>query len=272
VSRVRSGACRAGAGRLLASVASGLTPHGLRHGHQTWLDELGIRYVLQSERMGHEVPSMRGVYSHVTPGMRADLVAGLQELWEASLNERARISRRSPVRVVDALLAGFRDPANKIGSHSAPKIGHLNARRPGLSSLLSLPGSARSARWPAPTGSPGPGSTRCWPATRRKARRRSTAVPPAEDLTFGGRRYHGGSDRPAAQGPVRAGPGRRTAHHRLASAPPSSADRVGGDDQPVPDPGRADYPRAEEAAQVACLRFAAELPNECWQPASPTGG
>ena len=37
----------------------GLTPHGLRHGHQTWLDELGVRYVLQSERMGHEVPGMR---------------------------------------------------------------------------------------------------------------------------------------------------------------------------------------------------------------------
>jgi hypothetical protein len=86
----------------------GLTPHGLRHGHQTWLDDLGVRYVLQSERMGHEVPGMRGVYSHITPGMRADLVAGLQELWETSLNERARISRRSPVQVLDTLLASFR--------------------------------------------------------------------------------------------------------------------------------------------------------------------
>jgi integrase len=86
----------------------GLTPHGLRHGHQTWLDDLGVRYVLQSERMGHEVPGMRGVYSHITSRMRADLTAGLQELWEASLNERARISVRSPVPVLDMLLAGFR--------------------------------------------------------------------------------------------------------------------------------------------------------------------
>jgi hypothetical protein len=86
----------------------GLTPHGLRHGHQTWLDDLGVRYVLQSERMGHEVPGMRGVYSHITPGMRADLVAGLQELWETSLDERACISRRSPVQVLDTLLASFR--------------------------------------------------------------------------------------------------------------------------------------------------------------------
>jgi hypothetical protein len=109
----------------------GLTPHGLRHGHETWLDDLGVRYVLQSERMGHEVPGMRGVYSHITPGMREDLLAGLQELWEASLRERARISGRSPVPALDALLAGFREPANKIGSRSAPKIGHLTARRPG---------------------------------------------------------------------------------------------------------------------------------------------
>lgn len=82
----------------------GLTLHGLRHGHQTWLDELGIRYVLQSERMGHEVPGMRGVYTHITPRMRAELRDGLQEQWEASLNERRLICRRSAVAVLDSLL------------------------------------------------------------------------------------------------------------------------------------------------------------------------
>jgi len=71
--------------------------------------------------MGHDVPGMRGVYSHITAGMRDDLMAGLQELWEASLHERARICARSPVPVLDALLAGFREPMNKIGSRSAPK-------------------------------------------------------------------------------------------------------------------------------------------------------
>lgn len=82
----------------------GLTPHGLRHGHQTWLDELGTRYVLQSERMGHEVPGMRGVYAHITPRMRAELRDSLQELWEASLYERALLSEHSVVSVVDNLL------------------------------------------------------------------------------------------------------------------------------------------------------------------------
>jgi len=88
---------------------TGLTAHGLRHGHQTWLDEIGVRYVLQSERMGHEVPGMRGVYSHITPRMRAELQAGLQELWEASLHERSRLAARSAVAVLDGLLAPFRD-------------------------------------------------------------------------------------------------------------------------------------------------------------------
>jgi hypothetical protein len=55
--------------------------------------------------MGHEVPGMRGVYGHVTLGMRADLKDGLQCLWEASLAERAKLAPRSSVPVLDALLA-----------------------------------------------------------------------------------------------------------------------------------------------------------------------
>lgn len=86
-------------------VLADLTPHGLRHGHQTWMDEAGISYVLQSERMGHEVPGMRGVYSHISPRMRASLVDALQELWEASVAEQARLSPSSAVAALDAILA-----------------------------------------------------------------------------------------------------------------------------------------------------------------------
>jgi hypothetical protein len=83
----------------------GLTPHGLRHGHQTWMDDAHVKYVLQAERMGHEVSGMRGTYGHITTGMRANLVAALQGLWETSLAERARLAAGSPVTVLDALLA-----------------------------------------------------------------------------------------------------------------------------------------------------------------------
>jgi hypothetical protein len=105
-----------------------LTPHGLRHGHQTWMEESGISGLLRSERMGHAVPGMRGVYGHVSPAMRGALQAMLQERWEASLSERARLSARSNVPVLDALLAARRQPATKIGSHLAPKIGHRRRR------------------------------------------------------------------------------------------------------------------------------------------------
>ena len=105
-------------------VLRGLTPHGLRHGLQTWMDEDGIPEVLKTERMGHEMPGMHGVYGHVSPAMRAELCAALQERWEASLRQRAQLGTRSLVPVLDRLLAAQREAPVKIGSHLAPKIGH----------------------------------------------------------------------------------------------------------------------------------------------------
>ena len=90
------------------AVRAGLTPHGLRHGHRTWLDDLGVQEILKSERMGHEIPGMAGVYGHVMPQWRRRLRAQLQELWEVSLRERARLDERSAVAVLDDLLAPYR--------------------------------------------------------------------------------------------------------------------------------------------------------------------
>jgi hypothetical protein len=105
-------------------VLAGLTPHGLRHGHQTWMEEAGISDLLRSERMGHEVPGMRGVYAHVSPAMRAELRAALQQRWEESLRDRARLSPRSIVPMLDGLLAAYCEPTAKIRSQLAPRIGH----------------------------------------------------------------------------------------------------------------------------------------------------
>jgi integrase len=105
-------------------VLRGLTPHGMRHGHQTWMDEDGIPEVLKTERMGHEMPGMHGVYGHVSPAMRADLKAALQNRWESSLRERARISLRSTVPALDGLLTAQAAVPAKLGSQLAPKIRH----------------------------------------------------------------------------------------------------------------------------------------------------
>lgn len=86
------------------AIQPGLTPHGLRHGHQTWMEELGTPYILVAGRMGHEVPGMRGTYGHVSDGMRTTLKEALQVVWERSLTERLRLSPRSTVPVLDAIL------------------------------------------------------------------------------------------------------------------------------------------------------------------------
>jgi hypothetical protein len=87
-----------------------MTEHGQRHAHQVLLDELNVRYVLQAERMGHEVPGMRGIYTHIAPEWRADLVNGLQRVWEESLTERAQMSPRSASPLLDTLLPACRRP------------------------------------------------------------------------------------------------------------------------------------------------------------------
>ena len=79
------------------------------------MDEDRIAEALKSERMGHEVPGMRGVYGHVSQGMRDELKAALQERWTDSLLERAALSPKSSVKALDALLAD-------LGARSAPKL------------------------------------------------------------------------------------------------------------------------------------------------------
>ncbi|WP_067798247.1 hypothetical protein [Actinomadura formosensis] len=37
-------------------LVEGLTPHGLRHSHKTWMLEDAIPEVLQAEQLGHTVP------------------------------------------------------------------------------------------------------------------------------------------------------------------------------------------------------------------------
>jgi hypothetical protein len=93
------------------------------------MDEDGIPEVLKTERMGHEMPGMHGVYGHVSPAMRADLKAALQERWEDSLRERARLSPRSIVPMLDGLLAAYRPVQAKIRSQLAPKIGRQGSGR-----------------------------------------------------------------------------------------------------------------------------------------------
>jgi hypothetical protein len=99
-------------------VKDGLTPHGLRHSHKTWMAEDGIPEILAEQRLGHDVPGMRGLYAHASPRMREELLAALQARWEESLRQRAGIHPHSPVPLLDRLLAPSRDNRAIVGKIS----------------------------------------------------------------------------------------------------------------------------------------------------------
>jgi hypothetical protein len=101
----------------------GLTPHGLRHGHNVWMDEDGIKQIMKFDRLGHVMPGIGGTYSHVSASMRAELKEALQKRWEAALAARARLSGGSPVRMLDELLAARRETPRKVISRASPKTG-----------------------------------------------------------------------------------------------------------------------------------------------------
>ena len=100
-------------------VKHGLTPHGLRHSHKTWMAEDGIPEILAEQRLGHQVPGMRGLYAHASQRMRDELTAALQHRWEQSLHERAAHDPHSPVPLLDTLLAPFRTARSRGTSSNA---------------------------------------------------------------------------------------------------------------------------------------------------------
>jgi hypothetical protein len=69
------------------------------------MEELGTPAKLMDERMGHEDGSVQSRYSHITAAMRRQLLDELTGLWVAALDARRALSPRSPVAVLDRLLA-----------------------------------------------------------------------------------------------------------------------------------------------------------------------
>ncbi|WP_245931785.1 tyrosine-type recombinase/integrase [Actinokineospora auranticolor] len=70
----------------LPPVQPGLTFHGLRHSHKTWMIADGIPEVAQARRLGHRVPDkIQDIYSHVAPEVEARLLTNLQHRWDTAL-------------------------------------------------------------------------------------------------------------------------------------------------------------------------------------------
>jgi integrase len=76
--------------RGLPPVIAGMHFHDLRHTHKTWLIEDDIPEIAQAKRLGHRLPGIRGVYSHVTPAMQQRITDALQTRWNAHRARRLR--------------------------------------------------------------------------------------------------------------------------------------------------------------------------------------
>lgn len=117
-----------------APIAPGMTPHGKRHSHKSLMAELRTPEVLSHERLGHRYGGMAGIYSHVTPAMVAELLAGLTCRWNEALDARLALCPRSPAAVLDGLLqARAAALGSKIITRKSPDSGprHLRAVRQG---------------------------------------------------------------------------------------------------------------------------------------------
>ncbi|MBP2320442.1 integrase [Kibdelosporangium banguiense] len=79
-------------------IRPGLTFHGLRHSHKTWLIAGGAPEIAQARRLGHHLTNrVTEVYSHVATEVELRLLNDLQHRWHtATLNVRAHPAPSEP--------------------------------------------------------------------------------------------------------------------------------------------------------------------------------
>jgi len=90
-------------------VRQGLTFHGLRHSHKTWLIADNIPEIAQARRLGHHLDNrIVETYSHVAPELEKRLLDHLEHRWhtaqhtaDPSLHDTSEGTSRPPVTVPD---------------------------------------------------------------------------------------------------------------------------------------------------------------------------
>lgn len=107
----------------------GLTLHGLRHSHATWLSTAGIPESLRKERLGHTDASVHAGYTHIADESRERLSAELTRLWMDALAQRAAVVATSRVPVLGMLLGREESEHPQDHSRSAPDRGSSGRRK-----------------------------------------------------------------------------------------------------------------------------------------------
>ena len=69
-------------------IRPGLTFHGLRHSHKTWLIDDGMPEIPQARRLGHHLSNrVVEAYSHVAADLNQRLLEGLERRWHIAHSE-----------------------------------------------------------------------------------------------------------------------------------------------------------------------------------------
>ncbi|HET6214794.1 MAG TPA: site-specific integrase, partial [Micromonosporaceae bacterium] len=85
--------------RDLSPVRPGLTFHGLRHSHKTWLIADGIPEIAQARRLGHHLSNrLVETYSHVAPEVEHRVLTTLEQRWRQAQRLRKPVDNRPPQR------------------------------------------------------------------------------------------------------------------------------------------------------------------------------
>lgn len=66
-------------------IMKGLTVRDLRHTHDTYQDQIGVKPALAFEQAGHARPGIKAVYQHPTPAMRQERLDGLEEIFQRAM-------------------------------------------------------------------------------------------------------------------------------------------------------------------------------------------
>lgn len=66
-------------------IMPGLTMRAMRHTHDTYQAQIGVKPILEFEQAGHRYPGIKGRYQHPTPDMRRDRLDGLQRIFERAM-------------------------------------------------------------------------------------------------------------------------------------------------------------------------------------------
>lgn len=127
--RVLRPACDGDTRRGLPALRPGLTFHGLRHSHKTWMIADGVPEIAQAKRLGHHLANrLVETYSHVAAEVEAKLLRGLERRWKHATADRPLDNR---------------PPRRKNRARRAPRLRHVGQGRTGA------PSSVRGAVPPA---------------------------------------------------------------------------------------------------------------------------